>query len=276
MFTKKTSTSASTTKTERQPLQQQQQPDYFTLELGPHSGPTWGATAPVLISKDLALGADFVFEQYREGVADRAAENERRRSSKGGKRGNRDGALEGGELRHSADGGCVPAPHPVDDVLRELGLGEFAADGGGANAADFGFGKSSAEDGREEEGVRFLRLLRQAASPQAMLHGYERGRERDLEQERERRRGRRRKCSLALSTSLFLQKMKKNEKQTNFFQVPVPPAHRDGPCPPFPRGQGSFGSGALVSFYWRRRESSQVLSFSFRCAFIPPPPAHFT
>jgi len=63
-------------------------------------------------------------------------------------------------------------------VLRELGLGEFASDrggtggSGGLSSSEFGLlGRSSAGDGREEEGGRFLRLLRQAAAPHAMLHG---------------------------------------------------------------------------------------------------------
>ena len=172
----------------KKPRPQQQQPDFFTLELGPHSSAAWGATAPSLISKDLALGADFVFEQYREGVADRAAE-EAARSSRaaaaeragGGRR--RDGKRGGGGAGGGGGGaaGARPASaaaaaatahhHPVDDVLRELGLGEFAADSGGNLASGLGTGRSSAGDGREEEGARFLRLLRQAAAPETMLQG---------------------------------------------------------------------------------------------------------
>ena len=63
--------------------------------------------------------------------------------------------------------------NPVDDVLRELGLGAFASDKGNSDVAFGGIGgrPSPAGDGREGEGTRFLRLLRQAAAPQAMLQG---------------------------------------------------------------------------------------------------------
>ena len=77
-------------------------PDFFTLELGPHSSAAWGATATSLIPKDLALGADFVFEQYREGVADRAAEESSRAAAaeQGGGRA-RDGRQRRGGWRRS-------------------------------------------------------------------------------------------------------------------------------------------------------------------------------
>jgi hypothetical protein len=165
----------------------QQMPDFFTLELGPHSSAAWGATATSLIPKDLALGADFVFEQYREGVADRAAEESSRaaaaeqgggrardgRQRRGGRGGGGGGGEGGGAGARPASAAAAAHRHPVDEVLRELGLGEFASDRGKNNASSgFGIGgSSSAGDGREEEGARFLRLLRQAAAPRTMLQG---------------------------------------------------------------------------------------------------------
>lgn len=131
-----------------------------------------------------------MFEQYREGVADRAAalaaaeleENEIGEDEEGD--GGKDKAKQGGKKRrHSVSAGEGGGQeksdgefhHPVDDVLRELGLGEFALDGGnprrGNITADFCLGRWASGDGREEEGSRFLRLLRQAACPGAMLQG---------------------------------------------------------------------------------------------------------
>lgn len=171
----------------KQAKKQQQMPDFFTLELGPHSSAAWGATATSLIPKDLALGADFVFEQYREGVADRAAEESSRaaaaeqgggrardgRQRRGGRGGGGGGGEGGGAGARPASAAAAAHRHPVDEVLRELGLGEFASDRGKNNASSgFGIGgSSSAGDGREEEGARFLRLLRQAAAPRTMLQG---------------------------------------------------------------------------------------------------------
>lgn len=141
-----------------------------------------------------------MFEQYREGVAERAAAlaeldvdeeegqgaddeieeeegDDKRKAKKGVKkrRHSASGAAPGGDPGGAGDSSHH---HPVDDVLRELGLGEFALDGGGGGAnskrsknADFGLGGLSGGDGREEEGSRFLRLLRQAACPGAMLQG---------------------------------------------------------------------------------------------------------
>ena len=167
------------------PKKKKKKPDFFTLELGPHSSAApRGATAPSLISKDLALGADFVFEQYREGVADRAAGEAAAFAAAAAAEGRKKrGCGDGDGERRRSDAGKQDAAaaaaaavshNPVDDVLRELGLGEFALDSnskGGNLGSGFGTGKSSAGDGREEEGARFLRLLRQAAAPQAMLQG---------------------------------------------------------------------------------------------------------